>query len=148
MGWVRSRWLGVLLGTLAVAYGACSSAELKSSNTNPPGTSSGEPGPAEEEDGSVPQPPDGGIRDPKVDGGTIPASTNVTIQVQPSDSGAALLNAIRSAKTSVHMTMYLLTSNEAIDALGDVKQAGKDVKVVLNQKFPTSGNENLDAYNK
>src|SRR5687768_9234152 len=125
---LRSRWFGVLLGALAVTYGACTSAELKNANTTPPGTSSGEPGTGEEEDGGVPQAPDGGKRDPSIDGGSIPTSTNVTIQIQPSDAGAALINAIRGAKTSIHMTMYLLTSDDAIDALGDMKQAGKDVK--------------------
>lgn len=145
---LRSRWFGVLLGALAVTYGACNSAELKEANVNPPGSSSGDVPPEEDEDGGVPQAPDGGRRDPTIDGGTIPMSTAVTIQVQPSDAGAALINAIRGAKTSIHMTMYLLTSDEAIDALGDMKQAGKDVKVVLNQKFPTNNNDNLEAYNK
>src|SRR5688572_8889937 len=129
---LRSRWLGVLFGTLAVMFG-CSSAELKGPQATPSGSSGDLP--TVEEDGGVPQPPDGGKRDPVIDGGTIPTTAAVTIQIQPSDLGAALINAIRGAKTSVHMTMYLLTNDDAIDALGDLKQAGKDVKVVLNQKF-------------
>jgi len=146
---LRSRWLGVVLATLAGTYGAlggaCSTAQLKEPTQAPPGSSGDLP--VEEEDGGVPQPPDGGKRDPSIDGGTLPSSGAVTIQVQPSDNGQALINAIRDAKKSVHMTMYLLTSNDAIDALGDLKQAGKDVKVVLNQKFPTNVNDNLTAYN-
>jgi cardiolipin synthase A/B len=142
---LRSRWFSVLFGTLAVMFG-CSSAELKGPQATPTG-SSGEV-PSVEDDSGVPQPPDGGKRDPTVDGGTIPTSAAVTIQVQPSDSGTALINAIRGAKKSVHMTMYLLTNDDAIDALGDQKQAGKDVKVVLNQKFPTTTNDNQIAYDK
>lgn len=73
-------------------------------------------------------------------------STGVTIQVQPTDKGAALLAAIRGAKKSVHMTMYLLTNEDVIDALGELKQAGKDVRVVLNKTFPPKGGDNAAAY--
>src|SRR5262245_57175466 len=130
---LRSRWLGVVLETLAAARGACSSAELKQLNLKPIQTPpEGDPG--ADEDGGVPQPDGGGRREQKAHGGSISTTRGVPIQVQPSDNSAALINAIRSAKTSVHMTMYLLTSDDAIDALGDQKAAGVDVKVVLNQK--------------
>ena len=90
-----------------------------------------------------------GGRDPVkgLDGGVIPTSTNVTIQVQPSDFGAQIEASIRAAKTSVHMTMYLLTDSSIMDALGDLKTAGKDVKVVLNKTFPPNGGDNTTAYN-
>lgn len=74
------------------------------------------------------------------------AMSNVTIQVQPVDSGAAILAAIKGAQTSVHMTIYLLTDTKIIGALGDLKDAGKDVKVVLNKTFPPDGGDNTDAY--
>jgi phosphatidylserine/phosphatidylglycerophosphate/cardiolipin synthase-like enzyme len=45
------------------------------------------------------------------------------------------------------MTMYLLSDDAMIDALGDLKAAGKDVKVVLNQSFPPNGGSNTQAYN-
>jgi phosphatidylserine/phosphatidylglycerophosphate/cardiolipin synthase-like enzyme len=73
-------------------------------------------------------------------------SKNVTIQVQPTDYGAAILNAIKGAQTSVHMTIYLLTDTKIIDALGDLKDAGKDVKVILNKTFPPDGGDNTDAF--
>lgn len=127
---------------LALWSGACSTADLKS--PLPGGGSSGDP--------SVEPGPDG--ETPGADGGTTPgteagppiATSSVTIQVQPSDSGLALLNAIKGAKKSVHMTMYLLTSSEMIDALVNLKKAGKDVKVVLNQTFPPNGGSNADSY--
>jgi cardiolipin synthase len=71
----------------------------------------------------------------------------VTIQVQPTDNGLALLNAIKGAKKSVHMEMYLLSSDEIITALVALKNAGKDVKVVLNQNFPPNGGSNTASYN-
>ena len=68
-------------------------------------------------------------------------SQGVSIQVMPSDKGAALLAAIKGAQTSVHMTMYLLTDKPTITALGDLKAAGKDVQVTLNKTFPTGNDE-------
>lgn len=141
---VRRTWLPFALLALAAA---CSTAELKSAPNSPPPT--GGPGETPEE-GETEAPPldvDGG-RTPDPEAPPLAMSSGVTIQVQPTDSGAALEAAIRGAKTSVHMTMYLLTSSEMIDALGDVKQAGKDVKVVLNKTFPSNQNENQDAYTK
>ena len=65
------------------------------------------------------------------------ASTGVTITVEPSDDAAGLLSAINGATTAVHMTMYLLSDTRFIDALVSLHQANKDVKIVLNQNFPT-----------
>lgn len=137
------RALGAVVALVALVAIACNTAELRSPA---PSASTGPEGTPVEEDGGVAQAPDGG--EPAAEGGLPPSSSAVTIQVQPSDDAAALLSAIRSAKKSVHMTMYLLTNYEAIDALGDLKQAGKDVKVVLNQKFPTGTNDNETAYDK
>lgn len=44
------------------------------------------------------------------------------------------------------MTMYLLTNRSIIDALGDLKDAGKDVKVILNKTFPPNGGDNSPAF--
>lgn len=122
----------------------CNSAELKGpSSSGSGGTTSGEPvDPSNPDGGDV-----DGSRDPELDGGVLPLSSNVTVQVLPSDSGAAIVAAIRGAKTSVHMTMYLLSNNQVIDALGDLKDAGKDVKVVLNKTFPPNGGNNTSAFN-
>lgn len=137
---VLRTWLPFVLAIFA----ACNSADLTQATVHP--TSSGGPGPGDEEDGGAPPLVVDGGRDPDPDAPPLAMSSGVTVQVQPSDSGAALLAAIRGAKKSVHMTMYLLTSDEMIDALGDVKQAGKDVKVVLNKNFPTSDNANQAAF--
>jgi phosphatidylserine/phosphatidylglycerophosphate/cardiolipin synthase-like enzyme len=136
---VQQRWRHPLLGILAVSIAslsiyACSSAELKTAPSPGGGTSSGDP--ASDPDGGGAG-SDGG-RDPRadLDGGAIPVTSAVTIQVMPSDSGKAVLDAITGAQKSVHMTMYLLTDTDVINALKSRKSAGKDVKVVLNQSFP------------
>ena len=72
-------------------------------------------------------------------------TTKVRIIVEPTDGGAAMVAAIKGATASVHMTMYLLTSTEVINALVAQKKAGRDVKVVLNQN--NTGSTNLSAYN-
>ncbi len=71
---------------------------------------------------------------------------SVTLLVEPGAGITPLVNAIKGAKTSVHMTMYLLTSDTVINALISQKQAGKEVKVVLNAQFPTGGNQNSQVY--
>ena len=63
-------------------------------------------------------------------------SSEVTIVVEPGDSGSALLAAISGAQRSVHMTMYLLSSGAIRDALIARHKAGIEVKIVLNQSFP------------
>jgi phosphatidylserine/phosphatidylglycerophosphate/cardiolipin synthase-like enzyme len=78
--------------------------------------------------------------------------TAVQIYVEPGDKAAALVAAINAAQTSVHMTMYLLSSDDVIAALKSVHDAGKDVKVLLNKTFPSSGSggeesgSNSDVY--
>jgi phosphatidylserine/phosphatidylglycerophosphate/cardiolipin synthase-like enzyme len=136
------------LGGLGAGAGlvGCNTADLKQPGSS--GNASGGTGEIPGEEGETPI-PDGG-RDPvaDLDGGVIPKSTNVSIQVQPSDFGAQIEAAIRAATTSVHMTMYLLTDTSIIDALGDLKDAGKDVKVVLNKTFPPNGGDNSSAFAK
>lgn len=129
--------------TLAAVAAACSSADLTPASVAP--TTSGGPGSTIGDGDDTGRPGLDGGRDP--DSVPLAMSSGVTIQVQPTDAGAALLAAIRGAKKSVHMTMYLLTSNDVIGALGDLKQAGKDVKVILNKNFPSSNNENQGAFN-
>lgn len=142
---MRKAWLGLVAALLAAAV-ACNSADLK--GPTPGSSGSVDPDSTGVEDGGGP-PLDGGRDSTSVfDGGTLPVSSDVTIQVQPTDSGAQLLAAIKAAKTSVHMTMYLLTDFDVIKALGDLKAAGKDVKVVLNQNFPQNGGSNQNAFNQ
>jgi cardiolipin synthase len=71
--------------------------------------------------------------------GGLPFTTAVTIIVEPSDDADALVSAIQGAKTSVHMTMYLLSNTRVIDALIAQHMAGHDVKVLLNKTFPATG---------
>jgi phosphatidylserine/phosphatidylglycerophosphate/cardiolipin synthase-like enzyme len=67
-------------------------------------------------------------------------TTDVSLLVEPSDKGAALFNAIKGAKTSIHMTMYLLTDDTFIGDL--TAQAAKiEVKAILNENFPSSGSD-------
>ncbi|HVH47286.1 MAG TPA: phospholipase D-like domain-containing protein [Labilithrix sp.] len=130
---------------LVAALVACSTADLTPASAPP--TSSGGPAAAPTEDqdpGTVP-PIDGGS-EPEAGSTPLAMSSGVTIQVLPSDSGDALLAAIRGAKKSVHMTMYLLTNDDVVTALGDLKKAGKDVKVVLNKTFPPNGGDNQPKY--
>jgi phosphatidylserine/phosphatidylglycerophosphate/cardiolipin synthase-like enzyme len=75
-------------------------------------------------------------------GGT--AAPGVTIIVEPSDNGVALHEAMIAAHTSIHMTMYLLSSNVVITDLIAAKHAGREVKVLLNQYF-TGTTANNDA---
>jgi phosphatidylserine/phosphatidylglycerophosphate/cardiolipin synthase-like enzyme len=71
----------------------------------------------------------------------------VRIVVEPSDNAAALVAAIKAATKSVHVTMYMLTSNAVIDALVAQKQAGRDVRVLLNKTFPPpQSNTNYATY--
>ncbi|HVJ91116.1 MAG TPA: phospholipase D-like domain-containing protein [Labilithrix sp.] len=138
----RSWWFPFAVAAVAAA---CSSAEFTTISTPPTTTGDGWSEPVgDEPDGGAPSPRTG--REPEPGSPPLEMSRGVTIQVQPSDSGAALLSAIRGAKKSVHMTMYLLTNDAVIDALGDLKAAGKDVKIVLNQTFPSNGGDNEPAY--
>lgn len=73
--------------------------------------------------------------------GSLWLTTSVTIIVEPSDDADALVSAIQGAKTSVHVEMYLLSSDRVIDALIAQHKAGHDVKVLLNKTFPSSGDD-------
>ena len=79
----------------------------------------------------------------------VPAtgSSAVTIIVEPGDSGSALLSAISGAQRSVHMTMYILSSGAIRDALIARAKAGVEVKVILNQNFPSNNSiDNQTVY--
>jgi phosphatidylserine/phosphatidylglycerophosphate/cardiolipin synthase-like enzyme len=72
-------------------------------------------------------------------------TTGLRVIVEPSDGGAGLVAAISAATASVHMTMYLLTSREVIDALVARHRAGVEVRVVLNQTFPSGTSTSNDS---
>ncbi len=77
----------------------------------------------------------------------VVVASNVQIIVEPSDGGQALVTAIQNATTSVHMTMYLLSNTDVINAIIAQKNAGHDVKVILNKTFPDAGSSNTSSYN-
>jgi cardiolipin synthase len=83
-------------------------------------------------------------------GPDAPATTTsaVTVIVEPGDNAQTLLSSVNGATSSIHMTMYLLTWNSMVNALIAKKQAGLDVKVVLNQSFPTTGQSNATVYSQ
>lgn len=84
------------------------------------------------------------------DGGVFPFPTTgeVSLVVEPGDNAAGLLAAITGAKTSVHMTMYLLSNPTFINALIARKKAGVDVRVVLNQTFPDPMFDNNQSHSQ
>lgn len=127
-------------GTIGLVASCSSAALVKPPPVDPP----------VDEDAAVVQPTDdGGIVLP--DGAVVAPLkltfvNDLTVQVMPSDRGASILDAIRTAKTSIHVEMYLFTNTAMINALRTAKQAGREVKVVLNKDFPTGGNANAPAY--
>jgi cardiolipin synthase len=94
--------------------------------------------------------PDAGASDPgtsTADPG-IATSTNVRLIVEPNgQAGADVVAAITNARRSVHLTMYLLSDTDIINALIERARAGVDVKVVLNKSFPTSSIDQSSVFN-
>ncbi len=73
-------------------------------------------------------------------------SSGVRVIVEPSDDASALVAAISGATSSVHMTMYYLSSHDVINALIAQHAAGHEVRVVLNQHFPVTSMSNRSVY--
>jgi phosphatidylserine/phosphatidylglycerophosphate/cardiolipin synthase-like enzyme len=133
--------LAALLVAGALGAASCSDATVDRPGGGNPGDPTADGG-GGTNDGAAPGSDGGG--DP---GGPTGPTQAVRILVEPSDKGAALVAAINGAKTSVHVTMYILTSNAVIDALVAQKKAGKDVRVLLNKTFPPpQGNSNFPAF--
>jgi phosphatidylserine/phosphatidylglycerophosphate/cardiolipin synthase-like enzyme len=78
----------------------------------------------------------------------FPSTSNAHVIVEPGDNGNAIVDAIAKAKTSVHMTMYLLSNNAIMNALIARKKAGVEVKVVLNKTFPDPGFDNTPEFDQ
>lgn len=78
--------------------------------------------------------------------GSLATSDNVQIIVEPSDNGDSVVAAIKGAKSSVHVVVYLLTDNEVIQALIDQHSAGHDVRVLLNETFYGGTTDNSGAF--
>ncbi len=79
-------------------------------------------------------------------GGSAPTS-GIRIIVEPDgQAGAQLVDAINAAQTSIHMTMYILSDDDIMNALIHQANAGRQVEVVLNKDLPSGSNES--AYSK
>ena len=59
---------------------------------------------------------------------------NVTPFVFPDSKGAPILRALIDAKNSIHISIYMLTSEYAVSILSERAKAGVDVKVLLENK--------------
>jgi cardiolipin synthase A/B len=79
--------------------------------------------------------------------GAPSVTSDLHVIVEPSDDATGLVDAIQNAQSSVHMTMYLLTSSSVIHALIAQRQAGHEVEVLLNKTFP-SGTGNQSSYSQ
>lgn len=135
------RSLGFLAVVSAATLGAACSAELKVSPTADPPR---EGDPTTDADGGA-----GGEGGTSATTGKRPVATkDVRLVVEPGDDGASLIAAIKGAKKSVHMTMYLLSADNVISALLDRQKAGVDVKVVLNKSFPQAGTDQNAVFTK
>jgi phosphatidylserine/phosphatidylglycerophosphate/cardiolipin synthase-like enzyme len=148
----RSALACAFFAVAIVAGAACDGSALSAPGASPPhvtGDNPGNTGPGNtgpgntgDVDGSVNA--DGGTTLP--DGAVVPPPPDmVTIVVEPTDKAQALLTAIQNATSSIHMTMYLLDDKRFITALIAQHNAGREVKVVLNQMFQ-SGGTNQSSY--
>ncbi len=54
-----------------------------------------------------------------------------TLLVEPDDGAAPVLSFIRGARRSIAVEMYLLTDDDAIQALADARASGRTVQVIL-----------------
>ena len=144
----------VAMGALAAANAGCSGSSGTSTSGPGDGIDAGGSDGGVGVDGSTPG-TDGGVT--KDGGGTLsdaaagtapPMTSAIKIIVEPTDRAAALISAIQSATKSVHMTMYLLSNSSVISALIAQKNAGHEVKVLLNKTFPQNQGSNTTSYNQ
>lgn len=75
-------------------------------------------------------------------------TTQLTITVEPQDQGNVLKDALTSATTSIHMTMYELSDNTVIQTLKSQHAAGLDVRVLLNKTFPSGQGSSSSVYSE
>lgn len=131
----------IALLAAVLAFAGCSAQLQQAANGNESG--GGQPaGTDPASDGSD----DGGASSSS--GSKLPTTSKVRLLVEPSDDASGLVDAIKSAKKSVHMTMYLLSADSVISALIARQKAGVEVKVVLNKNFPQAGTDQSDVFAK
>ncbi|HVY45777.1 MAG TPA: phospholipase D-like domain-containing protein [Minicystis sp.] len=79
----------------------------------------------------------------------FPPTSGIRLIIEPDgQNGAELVSAIQNAQTSVHMTMYILSDSDVVDALIAQKSAGHDVKVVLDETLPSGSGSNFSVFNQ
>jgi phosphatidylserine/phosphatidylglycerophosphate/cardiolipin synthase-like enzyme len=66
-----------------------------------------------------------------------PPTVAVTVEPDGTEVAQPLLTALESAEHAVHVEMYLLTSDVYVAALCRLAASGVEVKVLLNQSFPS-----------
>ncbi len=135
----------VLLSSLGLAAAACGDG-----SSTPGGGIGGGPSPGDEA-GSTSGDPEiegGASSDSPIgpDGAVVLVPDTTTVLVEPTDKAQALLSAIQAAKTSIHMTMYLMNDKRFINALIAQHTAGLDVKVILNKTFPMGAGTNAAVF--
>jgi cardiolipin synthase A/B len=77
---------------------------------------------------------------------TFTPAPGLTLFETPRDGPAPVLNAIHSATHAVDVEVYELGDPDVINALIGDQQAGRQVRVILNQHFPTGGNSNAATF--
>jgi len=77
---------------------------------------------------------------------TTAPSGALTLFETPRDGPAPVVNAIRGATRAVDVVVYELSDTGVINALIADKQAGRQVRVILNENFPTGGNQNAAVF--
>ncbi len=77
-----------------------------------------------------------------------PSPTSLTLFETPRDGPSPIINAIQGATRAVDVEVYELTDTGTINALISDQQAGKQVRVILNENFPTGGNQNSATFQK
>ena len=112
------------------------------------GTTSGQDVPQDQDSGGSDDTGDE-LQDSGAQGDTTGGpTTQVRLVVEPDDKASTITDAIRNAKTSVHLEQYLLTDSSAQTALLAAKAAGKEVKVVLEKSPYPDVTANNAAYTK
>lgn len=70
-----------------------------------------------------------------------PATSQVTLHVEPADGYKPVIDFIRSAKSTLDFNIYQFNDEVIVDALRDAKRRGVDVRVIFTwQVFPAGSN--------
>jgi cardiolipin synthase len=78
----------------------------------------------------------------------MPSEGAAALIVEPDDGADRILAIIRKARRSLHVEMYLLTDDTAVQALVESRQAGNDVQVILEPHPFQADGDNQAAYDR